>query len=313
MVKIIFSILLILAQLFPGVFSDNFYKEKVSYDSGIINVSKLPYIKKSHDDASVKLNGVSSLVYDCKNNEIVFARNTDERVAPASLTKLLTALTAIKYMPIDTVLTVGSEIDLVKRGSSVAYLRKKDRIRLDNLLYGLLLPSGCDAAHTIAASTARYVTGFEMNDKEAIEFFVVLMNDTARKIGMKSSNFTTPDGYDDERQYVTAEDMLVLACSAYNNSVIREVIKYRKKEVTFESGRSVTWESTNLMLNPDDIYYYENICGMKTGSSDMAGKSFIGVYDDARYSFITIVLGCDEYFIRYIDTHRLITYAKSHS
>ena len=63
------------------------------------------------------------------------------------------------------------------------------------------------------------------------------------------------------------------------------------------------------MLDEDDIYYKKNVTGMKTGSSELAGKSFIGVYEDNQHTFITIVLGCSDYYFRYVDTHMLITYA----
>lgn len=307
--KIFFAILLVFIQIFsifPGVF-----KEPIpSYDTGVIDVRRIPEVKDYHNNTTVKIYAVSSLAYDVKDNKILFARNTKKKIAPASLTKLLTALVAIEYMPLDTVLTVGDEIDLIKPESSIAYLRKTNRINLRNLLYGLLLPSGCDAAYTIAVNTARYVSGLEnMSDEAAVEFFVIMMNRHAKKLGMKNSNFINPEGYDDPNQYITAEDMLVLAAHAFNNSIVKETVSNHKKYVVFESGRTVTWENTNLMLNEDDIYYKKNVTGMKTGSSELAGKSFVAIYEDGEHTFITVVLGCSDYYFRYVDTHMLISYA----
>lgn len=307
--KVFFTLLIVFIQIF-SIFPGGVKEHNRSYDTGVINVAHLPTVKDKHNNTTVKLYAVSSLAYDVRDNKILFARNTKQKIAPASLTKLLTALIAVDYLPLDMVLTVGDEIDLVQPGSSIAYLRKTNRIKFRNLLYGLLLPSGCDAAYTIAVNTARYVSGLEnMSDEAAVEFFVILMNRYAKKLGMYNSNFVNPEGYDDPNQYITAEDMLILASHVFNNSILKETVSNHEKYVVFESGRTVTWENTNLMLNEDDIYYKKNVTGMKTGSSELAGKSFIGVYEDNQHTFITIVLGCSDYYFRYVDTHMLITYA----
>ncbi len=132
--------------------------------------------------------------YCVETKEMLFNYKNEEKIAPASLAKLLTACVALFYVDPEIEFDVGTELSLVKPHSSLCLIKKGHRLTLNDLITGLLLPSGNDAAYTIAVNVARKVSGENLPDKEAVLFFCRLMNSFAKLIGMKDSNFTSPDG-----------------------------------------------------------------------------------------------------------------------
>lgn len=166
----------------------------------------------------------SGIVYDLTEQQVLFSKNPDERVYPASLVKLVTACTALKYVSKDTVFTVGSEQELVRQHSSLCLILKGHRLTLEDLICGMLMSSGNDAAYTIAVYVARTLSEEDMTDEQAVLYFCGLMNDFAAQQGMSNSHFTNPDGWDDSNQYSTASDLLKIAVCAQNNAIIKEII-----------------------------------------------------------------------------------------
>lgn len=283
-------------------------KDKVS---DVFNTKHIPSISESTEYGSLKLDAESAIIYDINANEILYTKDAGSHRAPASLVKLLTASTALFYLSEDTVITVGSEQDYVEKRSSMCFIQKGHKLTLRDLICGLMLPSGGDAAYTIAVNVARHVnTAYEMNDEEAIELFVALMNGLASEIGMRNSHFQNPDGWDHEEQYITAEDMLKLTVYAMHVPLIKEISSTASEYVVFESGQNITWKNTNSMLNPYSSYYNKYITGGKTGSTDAAGKCLATIYEDGEDAFITVVLGCKADGDRYKDTEKLIEFAK---
>ena len=283
-------------------------KDKVS---DVFDTNSIPAISESTEYGSLKLNAKSAIIYDINANEILYTKNAGTHRAPASLVKLLTASTALYYLSEDTVITVGSEQDYVEKRSSMCFIQKGHKLTLRDLICGLMLPSGGDAAHAIAVTVARHVnTAYEMNDKEAIQLFVDLMNGLASEIGMKNSHFQNPDGWDHDEQYVTAEDMMKLTAYAMHVPLIKEISSTASEYVVFESGQNITWKNTNSMIQPYSSHYNEYITGGKTGSTDEAGKCLATIYEDGDDSYIIVVLGCKTDADRYKDTEKLIDFAK---
>lgn len=277
----------------------------------VFDTNNIPPINESTEYGTLKLSAKSAVIYDMDANEIIYTKNADAHRAPASLVKLLTASTALYYLSEDTVITVGSEQDYVEKHSSMCFIQKGHRLTLRDLICGLMLPSGGDAAHAIAVTVARHVnTAYEMSDKEAIQLFVDLMNGLASEIGMKNSHFQNPDGWDDDEQYVTAEDMMKLTAYAMNVPLIKEISSTASEYVVFESGQNITWKNTNSMIQPYSAYYNKHITGGKTGSTDAAGKCLATIYEDSDNSYIIVVLGCKTDADRYKDTEKLIDFAK---
>ena len=181
-------------------------------------------------------------LYNASTGEALYEKNSDKHIKPASLTKILTAITALTYMNTDTVITVGTELNLLPKRSSLCLIKSGHRLTLYDLLTGMLVASGNDAAYTIAVNTARHVMNEDsISDKEAISYFTDLMNSVAKAIGCTNSNFTTPDGFDSEGQYTTIKDLSLICSYALKFKEIREIVSTVNKKVIFKSGENVTW------------------------------------------------------------------------
>lgn len=242
----------------------------------------------------------SAVLYDPDSGKLLYDDGADIQTAPASMTKLLTASVVLLYLKPDKVISVGSELSMVNEGSSICYINQGNRLTVRDLLTGMLLNSGNDAAYTAAVVTARAANpGKSLSDDEAVRAFVGMMNDLAAEIGMSSSHFANPDGWDDDNQYVTARDMAKLSAYAIDNDVIAEIVRTHEKYVVFESGESITWTNTNEILDPDSRFYCEDCIGMKTGTTDDAGCCLAGAFSKNGKTYITVVTGCYESDDRY--------------
>lgn len=250
-------------------------------------------------------------LYAMGGKKLLYSDHIDDKVAPASLTKLLTAAVALKYVNAESVFRVGSEQALVHANSSLCGVEVGDELTLQDLVTGLLMSSGNDAAYTIAVSTARaHSHDPDMTDYEAVDYFCGMMNNFADYIGMEKSHFSTPDGWDDADQYTTASDLLILAEYALSVPEISEVVGVYSKDVVISSGKPLSWTNSNELLNPDGPYYTEGVFGVKTGTTDVAGNSLIAVYKKNRRTYISVVVGCDTDDERYQLTKELLSHCE---
>lgn len=235
----------------------------------------------------------SCAVYSADSGTYLYVDNTNSLIYPASMTKLLTACVALYYVDAYTVCDVGTELDYVNQGSSLCYLYRGDSLTMLDLVTGLLLSSGNDAAYTIAVNTARIVSGDPyMYDYDAIQYFCGLMNQYAKNIGMTSSNFTTPDGWDEYYQYTTVSDLITLTNHASNYWIIDTVTGWSSTTVISYNGTTYEWHNSNRLLHNDDIYYCPYAVGTKTGSTGYAGYCLIAKYNVNESTYYTVVAGC---------------------
>ena len=225
-----------------------------------------------------------------------------KRVAPASLTKLLTALTALDLCAPDEPLTVGTEQALVHPNSSLSLIREGHVLTLYDLLSAMLLVSGNDAAYALAANLGRRLGGESLSDEAAIKAFVDKMNEKAVALGLEDSHFTTPDGWDDENQYTIVRDLLRIGAAAWENETIREIVGRHEYFCTFVSGETITWTNSNAFLDPDSPYYDPNVKGLKTGTTDKAGKCLLAVFEKNGRTILTCVVGAKTDAGRYEST-----------
>ena len=248
----------------------------------------------------------SSLLYCIDDEKVLYNDSASLVTAPASLTKLLTASVVYKYMNPEDEVTVGDEQYFVNADSSKCFISIGNVLTVEDLMTGMLLCSGNDAAYTAAVSTARALhKNEELSDEQALAIFGELMNDFAAGIGMKSSHFVNPDGWDDEQQYVTGEDMLKLSVYALSVPEIRTIVGTKEKTVEFKPGETMTWYNTNGLLYPGDAYYCENAIGMKTGTTDNAGCCLVSAFEKNNKTYVTVVLGCGSDNDRYELTLKL--------
>ncbi len=252
----------------------------------------------------------AKMLYCVEDEEILLAENESSRISCASITKLLTACTALEYVGSGEIFTVGTEQQLVNKHASVCFISPGQRLTLYDLITGMLMVSGSDAAYTVAVSAARAVyPEKELSDKAAVKCFCGLMNETADKIGMENSNFVNPDGQDDEKQYTTASDVEKLAEYSLSFPEIRETASTRQKFVMFESGESITWKNSNKLLDPESEFYSETAVGLKTGTTARAGNCLAAAFERGGKTYISVVLGCESDEARYSLTLDLLKFA----
>ncbi len=246
-------------------------------------------------------------LYRADTLECIYEKSADSYIHPASMTKVLTACTALHYISPDTVYTVGSEQNLVPKGSSLCLIKAGHKLKLRDLLTGMLMCSGNDAAYTVAVNVARDVSGDRsMSDADAVTYFVQLMNDYAIQIGASNSHFVTPDGWDHAQQHTTIYDLAKISAHAMQMDEIRNIASSRSKYVVFASGENITWTNTNALLQPDSFYYLPDALGLKTGTTSLAGNCLIAVINRNGTDYIAIVAGCQSNTARYEAIHELV-------
>ena len=137
---------------------------------------------------------------------------------------MLTAIVAVQKLSLDTKMTVGSEQDMVAGAASRAFISRGSTYTLRTLLEALLIPSGCDAAYTIAVNVARKTSKQKLSDREALNLFVRYMNQTAQNIGATHSSFKCPDGFPTSGHYTTVRDLLTIARKARTYSSLTSIM-----------------------------------------------------------------------------------------
>ncbi|MBP3520372.1 MAG: D-alanyl-D-alanine carboxypeptidase [Oscillospiraceae bacterium] len=194
----------------------------------------------------------SAILMDAQSGRILYEKDAYTRRSIASTTKLLTALVAVESTPdLSRVVTITA--DHWAEGTSM-YLKPGEEVTLEDLLYGLLLQSGNDAALAIATGCAGNV-----------ETFVEWMNQWAADLGMENSHFANPNGLDDEDHYSTAYDMALLARAVLENKTLSSIVATRSAT---KAGRSLS--NHNKLL-----WQYEGCNGMKTGYTTEAGRTLV--------------------------------------
>ncbi len=250
------------------------------------------YEQKLNDIAE---NISSCIVYDITNDKLVFSKNSTKKISIASTTKLITSLVALQNAGPEDIFTVGTELELVHSNSSLCYIQKGHQLKLKTLIAGMMLPSGNDAAYTVAVNIAKKHSGnTEMTDAEATEYFCGLMNEYASSLGCTGTHFVNPDGWDDPEHYSTADDMLIITKEALKNSTLTSVVSTYSRRFYFASGENIIWTSSNSLVNPSSKYYYAFANGIKTGTTDDAGKCLIASAMKAGKQLVILAYNCTD-------------------
>ena len=215
----------------------------------------------------------SSIVMDMDSKRILYSKNKDEKRLIASITKIMTATIALENGKVSDIYEAGDEI-LDMYGTSI-YLEYKEKMSLEDLLYGLMLRSGNDAAVVIANNISK--------DEKS---FVKLMNDKAKKIGMTNTSFSNSHGLDEKTQnYSTAYDMALLSSYAYTKFPIYRKIVGTKKYNEKTENKSYLWYNRNKLLNS-----YNYCTGGKNGYTPSAGRTLVtnAEKDNLRLTIVTL-------------------------
>ena len=227
-------------------------------------------------------------VFNLATGQVPYRQNLFSKLYPASTTKIMTALLALKYGKLDNEITVSEAAVQLPAESSVAGLKAGDVLTLRQLLYGLLLVSGNDAANAIAEGVSGDVATF-----------VALMNDEAAALGATGTHFTNANGLPDADHYTTAYDMYLMMNAAVKYPDFVEIIHAGSYEATYRdvAGNPVTktWGTSNQYLTgyrsmPDGI----EVVGGKTGTTGEAGYCLVLFSKNARNEdIISLVFGAD--------------------
>lgn len=218
------------------------------------------------------------LIYDLENDEVLLEKNSSEKVSIASLTKIMTTITAIENIrDFDEEIILTSEmINSVPWYASKAGLKVNDQVTYRDLLYASIIPSGADATYSLAIS----LTG-------SVQDFVSKMNTLATKLELQNTHFVNVTGLDEEGHYSSAYDILIMLKYALNNELFREI--YTTREYTLKNGLELksTINSYNRTMGLD----LSRIIGSKTGFTDEAGMCMSSLFTSKERDLIAITLG----------------------
>lgn len=244
---------------------------------------------------SADIDARNAYLWNVSANEVLYEKKSSEKIAPASTTKLLTALTVLDYCKEEEQVLVGEEVKRIAADASRAWLYPGSKLTVRQLLDALLLPSGNDAAYTLAVYTGRRLCGDDhASIEEALEAFVKEMNRKAQEAGALDSNFVSPDGYDDKEQYTTAYDLACIAKAFVESDLLREIAGQYRISDRWVNGKEVTYYNTNELINPKSPYYYKFAEGLKTGNSEDAGACLISCANIDGQRYICVVMGSTE-------------------
>ncbi len=236
-----------------------------------------------HQDAFV--NAEAAGLFSVDDQSVLFQKQPFEPMHPASITKIMTALLAVKYGNPDEAVTVGDEVIIREAGASMCNIKSGETLTLEQLLYGLMLPSGNDAGNAIAVHMGGSVEGFSS-----------MMNQEARKLGATDTHFLNPHGLTEDTHLTTVYDLYLILNEALKYPLFRDIIStaeytadYRdaegnaKQQIWYNSNKYITGAETV----PDGLH----VIGGKTGTTNAAGYCLILVSeDDAGQEYISVVL-----------------------
>ena len=222
---------------------------------------------------AIETSATSAILMDMDSKRILYSKNIHNVRSIASISKIMTAIVAIENANIKDKVTIGDEIN--KAYGSGIYIKQGEVLTLEDLIYGLMLRSGNDAALAIA----KYVGG-------SVEKFIEMMNETAVKIGMKNSTFNNPHGLDEEDggNLSTAYDMALLTSYAMKNETYRKIVSTKK--YTLETNMNVyLWNNKNKLLKN-----YKYTTGGKTGFTEIARRTLVTTATKDNINLVTVTL-----------------------
>ncbi len=230
----------------------------------------------------------SITVMDMDSNRVIYSKNQNSKSLIASITKIMTAIIAIESGKIDDVVTVDDTI--LKAYGSGVYIEIGEKIKLKDLVYGLMLRSGNDAALMIA----KYVGG-------SVEEFAKLMNIKAEKIGMKNTKFLNPHGLDEETENIsTSYDMALLTSYAMKNETYKKIVGTKNYKVTTDK-KTYVWKNKNRLLHE-----YKYTTGGKTGFTKKARRTLVTTASKNNMNLVVVTLNDPNDFLEHKESFEYV-------
>lgn len=230
------------------------------------------------------LSAVSVIAYDVNTDKVLYEKNAHTRLAPASTTKIMTAIVAVEHFNSGDLLLVPGEAIV---GGSKMGLSAGEQITFRSLLYGMMLNSGNDAAFTIA-----------MNYPGGYEAFINRMNEKVFELGLLDTNFDNPAGFDSLNHYSSSFDLLQIGKQVLKNARLGTVFSTKETSVT-----SIDKSQIHVLKNLNKLLNDEGVIGIKTGTTEKAGESLVGLVEKNGQTILTVMLNSQD---RFAETRELI-------
>ncbi len=285
MKKIIVSSLLVLSLFWGGYFVYEYKTKKMDYGYGVVdfNHPQLPVVIQDIP----QLDCESFIVIDVETNTILAQKESHKRLYPASITKLVTALTALNIYPLDEKLKVSEYTN-----GKVMGLVDGDELTVRDLVRAILVHSANDAAYNLAINHRGKITGF-----------VEEMNKLINKYGLSDSHFMNFDGIDEPNHYSSAYDLAQIGRLAIKNQTIKETALLTNLTVVGDLGVNYELQTTDELLG-----VIPEIKGLKTGWTPEAGGCFLGLIEINGHQLISVVLNSQD---RFADTIKVVDWIKT--
>ena len=281
----IFILIIIIAILIPNVnFADD-EAEEVDYKE----LNEIIVEASSNPTDEPKINSRKAVVFDRNSKTILYGKEENTKCAMASTTKIMTAIVVLENANLTEMVEVSKKA--AGTGGSRLGLKSGDKITVLDLLYGLMMCSGNDAAVALAEKVGGNIEGFS-----------VLMNNKAKDLNLQSTNFVTPHGLDKPEHYTTAYELAKITDYALNNKKFANIVNTKNYTVNI-NGSPKNINNTNELLG-----VLEGVNGVKTGFTNRAGRCLVTSVNRQNMNIICVVLGADTKKMRTSDSIKLIEY-----
>lgn len=284
--KKIISLILIISILFPiYCFAD---------EENVEEEEKVPELVEAVSESAEEpnINSRSAIVFDRNSKEVIYGKDENTKKKMASTTKIMTCIVVLENGELTDTVIVSKKA--AGTGGSRVGLKTGDKVTVQDLLYGLMLCSGNDAA----VALAEHVGG-------SVEGFAELMNAKAKDLNLSNTNFVTPHGLDNENHYTTAYELAIMADYGLKNKTFCSIVGTKNITINI-NGKPRNLNNTNELLGSIPGVY-----GVKTGFTNGANRCLVSSCKRDNLDIITIVLGADTKKFRTQDSIKLINYAMS--
>lgn len=248
--------------------------------------------------AEPEITATSAVVVDCIDGKVLYSKEMNEKLYPASMTKVLTAILVMENCNMEDEVTMSqSAINNVQQGYLTANIKAGEVLTVEQFLNLLLISSYNDVANVLA----EHIGG-------SIEHFSVMMNEKAKEIGCTNSNFTNPCGAHDVNHYSTAYDMALIGIYAMRYDKIKDIVDETTYQLNY-SGGNIEYYTTNDMIKSSSVNYYKYARGIKTGFTTPAGHCLMTYAEKNDMPIVSVVMKSTTSNSRYQDSKQILEYS----
>ena len=258
------------------------------------------YDENAPENLSVdQLYSSAAILINEDTGEVLLQKNADQRMNPASTTKIMTTLLALEYGNINAIVTIPPEAADIPLDSSVVPITVGEEMTFKDLLYGFMLKSGNDAGNAIAVLIAG-----------SVDAFVDMMNERAAELGCTNTHFVNPHGYTAEGHYTSARDMAVITREAMKHDMFRKIVSVGEYPMYAGQDKETIIRNSNMLVTWGSKFRYQYATGVKTGTTSAAGQCLVGSATKGDINLISVAFKSTVVFphAKWQDTVRMMEY-----